>query len=122
MKTRKMDLHTVLLSARLMWRQLENKKGYKTNQTEIRKFRETFGCSPSIVVQLWAALLKKKLLPEKGSIDHLLTSLLFLKLYPTNSAICVYSGNSSNKTNTKWNWIFIEAIAGLEKEYVSFCV
>ena len=42
-KKRKMDLHAVLLSARLIWRQRDDNKCFETNQTQQELSRETFG-------------------------------------------------------------------------------
>ena len=112
------DLHTVLQTARVLWK--KPLKIFETNQTEERRFRATFGCGSLIVVELWGLMRKKKLLPEKTTISHLMNALLFLKLYPTEKTLSVLTAGRDAKTNRKWIWKVIAAISELEDEFVSF--
>ena len=57
-------------------------------------------------------------MPEKGTVEHLLRALLFMKVYPTEQVLSVWM-EQDIKTNRKWNWQMIKAIAELETYIVS---
>lgn len=118
MKQKKVDTHTVLQAARVLWR--KSHKTFTCTQTEERRFRSTFGCASKIVVELWSLLLRGDDMPEKANIFHLMKALLFLKLYPTEKTLCVLTADTDEKTNRKWNMKMIVAIAALESKFVSF--
>ena len=52
---------------------------------------------------------------------YLLWALLFLKCYNTNTRNAAITG-VDEKTFRHWSWIFVEAIANLDREVVSFTI
>ena len=90
---------------------------------EVRPLRK-FGVSVHIVKTLWNLLLRDNLLPEGGHLKHLLWALYFLKLYSKQSpgclAVSVSAGAVDPKTQRKWVWAFIDAIAKCVDIVVSF--
>ena len=84
-----------------------------------RAFCALFGCSPEVAYKLWQNILSFKLLPQGGSITHLLWTLILLKNYPTEDAIRRLTCGADQKTICKWTRQFVTAVAGLEPFLVS---
>ena len=84
---------------------------------ETQHFREFFGMSVLVVEKTWELLCRDSLLPEGGRPKHLLWALHFMKAYPKQSTGCLPIGASAGavdaKTQRKWVWAFIDAIANL---------
>ena len=76
-----------------------------------------------VVKKVWELLERDSLLPEDGRPKHLLWALHFMKEYPKQSPGCSAVGTSagavSPKTNRKWVWAFIDAVANLVDVVVS---
>jgi len=87
--------------------------------SEDRHFRECFGCGANVVLKLWQMLEDKDLMPTKGTLEHLLRALMFMKVYPTEYIFASLTGKLDPKTNRLWNWKIISAIADLEPYLVS---
>ena len=88
------------------------------SESEYRKYREYFGCSIDTKVALWI-LLSKFTDIGKAKVKHLLWTLLFMKVYTTESVLCGLVGHPSEKTFRKWTKLIIEQIASLEEFLVS---
>jgi hypothetical protein len=73
-------------------------------------FKSHFGCSLSMVFQLWNIMDSNDLIPDKGKPMHLFWSLSYLKTY---DYILNYSVKylTSEKTFRKWVTEFIQAIS-----------
>jgi hypothetical protein len=91
----------------------------------LRRFRSSFGCSPKVVAHIWNTIdpyEDKYFESYKGlSPNHLLWSLLFLKVYSTEAQHAVMVA-VDEKTFRKWSWLFVEEIASLLPEVVSLSV
>jgi hypothetical protein len=88
--------------------------------TEDRKFREFFGCGHEIACSVWCLLTDNDLVPEKGTMEHLLWTLLFMKVYAKENTLASLADSKPDpKTFQKWVWAFIPAIALLEPQLVS---
>ena len=98
-----------------------------TAAMEDRRFRELFGTSISIVLQVWHMMDDGGLLPKKTKPKHLLWTLYFMKVYPREAPACSAVGGSGGavdpKTLRKWVWLIMERIAKLADDVVSniFC-
>jgi hypothetical protein len=111
------EVQDFLRLAREIW----SREPYKarTTQTEDRDFREHFGCGVLVALSLWGLLLTTDLLPDGGTIDHLLWTLLFMKTYAKQKTMCSLCGGIDPQTFQKWVSQFIEAISSLEPMVVS---
>jgi hypothetical protein len=73
---------------------------------------------------LWKLLTEHTLIPEEGTIKHLLWTLHFFRAYPKQAVACSTVGGSGGaidpKTLRNHIWPFIEAIAFLIPDVVSF--
>lgn len=85
---------------------------------EDRAFRALFGCGPEIVHRLWILLCKHELVPEGGSMTHLLWTLMYAKTYGKWKTMRQLT-QSDPKTLRLWIGRFIEAISYLEADLVS---
>jgi hypothetical protein len=98
-----------------------------TAAMEHRRFRELFGASIDIVLQVWHMMDDGGFLPEKTKPKHLLWTLYFMKVYPQEAPTCSTVGGSGGafdpKTPRKWVWLIMERIAKLVNDVVSniFC-
>ena len=80
--------------------------------TGLRRFREHFYATPIVCSILWNMMTEKQMHPNGATVKCMLCALLFLKCYNTET---VNSGtmNLDEKTVRKWQWIYIDLIAGL---------
>jgi len=92
---------------------------FKSEKVFHRKFLAFFGMTPFICTLLWAMLEPLAKMPTGAEPDHLLWSLLFMKVCGTEGINCALVGNPDEKTFRKWAWIFVEAIADLQHQVVS---
>lgn len=110
----------------LVGKDIQNKSGRSTGSAaeEERAFREFFGTTAPVVTALWRLLTEHTLVPEEGMIKHLLWTLHFLRAYPKQAVACSTVGGSGGaidpKTLRNHIWPFIEAIAFLIPDVVSF--
>ena len=94
---------------------LRNKGGAK--ETDHRRFKVTFGTTPTICTIIWDLLLTTDNMPQKGRPEHLLWALLFLHLYCAESVHATLTGHDE-KTFRKWSWTFVRAISYLQADVV----
>lgn len=85
---------------------------------EDKAFRALFGCGPAIVHRLWILLCEHELVPEGGSMTHLLWTLMYAKTYGKWKTMRKIA-QADPKTLRLWIGLFIEAIAYLEPVVVS---
>lgn len=88
-------------------------------ETDIQRFRSVFGTSPQICSYLWDMCSYHTDLPKDSHPKHLLWSLMFLKLYRSESAHTSIAGGVDEKTFRKWSWILVSAISFLVPYVVS---
>ena len=117
-KSAKREIDELLVIARNMWNR-ENKK-VRSEKTEDRNFRETFGCGAIIALRTWEMISDADLLPTNGCLHHFLWALMFMKVYGKEMTMCALAGAIDPKTWRKWTWLFVTAISDLEPLVVSF--
>ncbi|KAG7366458.1 hypothetical protein IV203_029128 [Nitzschia inconspicua] len=80
---------------------------------EDRHFRALFGCSPDVSLILWYKLLRNDLVPDKGTILHMLWTLMYCKIYPKWTTMKKLT-SADPKTLRHWIGLFRDSIALLE--------
>ena len=88
---------------------------------EESRFRALFGCSCVVAFRVWKLLYSYHLLPQAGTMTHLLWTLMFLKVYPSEEAMKKLTGGADNKTIRKWVGSFVSSVASLEPFLVCVC-
>ena len=116
-KVIKTNLHAIMEHAREIWGR--DKNIGRSSRTEDRDFREMFGCGPQVVFNLWQLMSFHQTLPISGQLNHLLWTLMFLKIYGKEATLCTLAGAVDKKTFRKWIWGFLIAIGDLEEYVVS---
>jgi hypothetical protein len=111
------EVQDLLRLARVIWSRDPAK--VRTTQTEDRDFREHFGCGALVALTLWGMLLTTDLLPDDGTLEHLLWTLMFMKTYGKQKTLCSLCGGIDPQTLKKWVELFVEAISSLEPMVVS---
>jgi hypothetical protein len=95
-----------------------------TATMEDRHFCKLFGARMEIVLHVWNMMEEDGLLPNKSKPKHLLWTLYFLRVYPQEAPGCSAVGSGGGavdpKTLRKWVWLFIERIAKLADDVVSY--
>jgi hypothetical protein len=86
--------------------------------SEDRHFRALFGCCAKVAVRLWVMLIDNDLLPPKATMKHLLWTLMFLKVYPTDPTMRQMT-KADPKTFRKWILLILDSISFLEPIVVS---
>jgi hypothetical protein len=86
---------------------------------EDKRFRALFGCPPNVCIVVWYKLLRSDLIPEQGTMVHLLWTLMYCKTYPKWSTMKMLSGGADPKTLRHWIGLFRESIGLLEYPIVS---
>ena len=117
LRKRDPNLETVNRFAREIWRRDPDKA--KSLMREDRRFREFFGCSAVVALSVWRRLELGSLVPDDGTIKHLMWTLLFMKVYPKKEVMCILIQVNDPKTYRKRIWSFMEAIADLAGQVVS---
>ena len=103
--------------ARQIWsRDAEKQRAFASEDADFRAF---FGCRVEVFLTLWSMLVTTDLLPDGGQLEHLLWTLMFMKLYSGQKALCSLAGGVDPETFRKWTWLFIDAIAMMEHLVVS---
>ena len=86
-------------------------------RTQMRRFREMYGCDPVVVQVVWYDL--EPNLPPKTKLEHLFWSLFFLRKYPTDGDMATrYHKDPS--TVRKWVWTIIFALSDLKADKIKF--
>ena len=67
------------------------------SEKEFRKYCNYFGCSVDTTVALWILLVKFTDI-GKAKVEHLLWTLIFMKVYANYTVLCVLVGHPSEKT------------------------
>jgi hypothetical protein len=111
------DVDVILDAARVI---INKKDG--SSHTEDRRFRELFGCSPLVVLEVWNLISSNLTIEGSPEVEHLLWALIFLKLYSKECTTSRLVGGVDEKTYQKWVWVFVSAIADLEVDVVSTCI
>lgn len=106
----------VLWRARQIWSRDPDKERAQSSEDE--DFRAFFGCCAGTFLTAWSMLIKTDTLPVDGRLEHLLWTLMFMKLYCGQKALCALAGVDP-ETFRKWTWAFIESISNLESLVVS---
>jgi hypothetical protein len=107
-------------------REIMNRSNKKigTAAMEEFRFRSFFGARNEIVLKVWKMLGEGGLRPKNSKPKHLLWALYFLKVYSREGPICSAVGGSKGaidpKTMRKWVWLFLERIAELADNVVSY--
>ncbi len=87
-------------------------------------FHSFFGARNEILLKVWSMLGEGSLRPKNSEPKHLLWALYFLKVYPREGPECSAVGGSKGaidpKTMRKWVWLFLEHIAKLVDNVVSY--
>ena len=117
LRTADIDLSDVLRHARMIWGRDADTR--RATMTEDRCFREHFGCGAQTALALWALILSSAMLPEGGSLHHMLWTLLFMKVHAKSEVMSRLCGGADKTTIRKWVWLFVPAIASLESLVVS---
>jgi hypothetical protein len=108
----------------------KRKQGYKKKswaRTDKDICSSFLGTSFAICAELWNLINPLVIVSKDATPEHLLWGLLLMKLYSTERAHARLVGGVDEKTFRKWSWLFVHAIASLDKEVVSlklccFCV
>jgi hypothetical protein len=111
------EVQDLLRLARIIWSRDPSKA--RTTQTEDRDFREHFGCGVLVALALWGMSLAADLLPDDGTLEHLLWTLLFMKTCNKQKTLCSLCGGIDPKKFKNWVELFVEAISYLEPMVVS---
>ena len=82
-------------------------------------FQGHFSCCVGVFLSLWGMLKTTDLMPAGGTFEHLLWTLMFMKIYGGQKALCSLAGGINLETFQTWTWAFIDAIASLEPLVVS---
>ena len=109
---------SLMRRAREIWGRDSSTEGAK--MVEDRRFREFFGCSAMVAMSVWRRLSRTSQIPFGGEPKHLLWALLFMKVYPKEGVMCKLINVKDPKTFRGRVKGFIEAIADLESDVVSY--
>ncbi len=92
-------------------------KQCRLNINNRRKFKQMFGCTPTVLGECWVLLSKNSEMEDLRP-EHLLWACLFLKVYSKESIHATMAG-CCEKTFRKYVWAVIIAISDLEPYIVS---
>lgn len=87
--------------------------------TDARRFRAFFGASAAVCSDIWGMLRPEETMPKGSKPEHLLWSLVFLKVYASEQVLRSLVGSPDEKTFRKWSQLFVLAISWLEFDLVS---
>ena len=109
-------------------RQVANYRFSNSALVRTRRFKAEFGVAPDVVVDAWDLLLESKFLRKKLSCvfvrrptlnpEHLLWALMLLKQYALTTTLAK-TVKVDEKTFRKWSFIYLEALAELDRDVVS---
>ena len=85
------------------------------NDSNLRTFRQNFGCSPLVAMKCWYLLEDHPMIKKAKYIKpvHLLWACLFLKVYAKESTHASLA-KVTDKTFRTWAWKIIHALSDLE--------
>ena len=106
-----------LVAGKEMMNRSEKKMG--KIDSEERRFREMFGVDPKVAAIAWQMMAAARLMPRKGTMQHWLWTLCFLKVHAKQGPMCALCGGVDPKTFKKWVNLFLEAFVNLETEIAS---
>ena len=87
-------------------------------RTQVRRFKEMYGCHPKTAVLLWSDL-RDVLKDKKTRIEHMFWALCFLKKYPTDGDM--QSRLSKDPTTVrKWIWTIVFGLQELRAEKIKW--
>ena len=89
----------------------QNKKVIQ--KSEAARFRAHFGCGPDTCCELWTRI-DSESVPQNPKPEHLLWSLMLLKLCCAESVLRTLAGGVHEETFRKWAWSFAGAIFELQ--------
>jgi hypothetical protein len=78
-----------------------------------------FGCCADVVLILWYKLLRADLIPEKGTMAHLLWILMYVQNYPKWKTMSKLTNGTDPKTLRLWIGLFQDSIEQIEGDVVS---
>ena len=87
-------------------------------ESHMRRFKQSFGCTPTVLLKCWCLLSRFTELDGNVSPNHLLWAVHFLKDYGKESKNAALAG-CDEKTFRKWTWVLIYAMSDLEPHVVS---
>lgn len=111
-------LEDVLLVARMIWGR-KDPHVYSSAQEEDRNCRDWFGCGPFVLLDTWNLLNASELVPDNGTIEHMLWAFIFMKQYPKSQVLRNLCGGHDLKTIRYRIREFIDALSLLEPLVVS---
>ena len=109
---------SLLRYAREIWGRDSSKE--RSQRVEDRRFWEFFGISVVVAKSVWRRLSSISQIPFGGEPKHMLWALLFMKVYPKEGVMCKLINVKDPKTFRGRVKDFIEAIADLESDVVSY--
>ena len=110
-------VESILRAGRQMLRRDSDVK--RVASSKEKDFQAHFGCMPLVCATLCNHLQVTDLLPEGGAQDHLLWTMMILKVYGEQRQMCTLAGGVNHDTFCKWTWLFLDAIVQLEPLVVS---
>ena len=99
------EVQDLLSLARIIWSRDPSKA--RTTQTEDRDFGEHIGCGVLVALTLWGMLLTTDLLLNDGTLQHLLWTLLFMKVHGKQKKMCLLCGGMDPKTFKNWLELYL---------------
>jgi hypothetical protein len=102
----------------LSWRKIHS----FASREEDTAFRALFGCSPVVVVALWKQLSNADLIPDQGTMTHLLWKLMHCKQFGKWATMKKLANCVDPKTLRKWINQFLYNVEILEYDVVCWCM
>lgn len=112
----------LMVQGRKIWAPKKNPHKPGAPQNEDRKFRETFGAGPFVLLELWQLLVKYEFLPDGGTLEKFLWTFSFMKSQGTITQKSKLCGDIDPDRLRKWAFLFIGAVADMEYLIVSHSV
>ena len=70
--------------------------------SEDEDFGDHFSCYMGVFLLLWVMLRTTDLMPAGGTFEHLLWTLMFMKIYCGQNPLCSLAGGINLETFQKW--------------------
>ena len=74
--------------------------------SEDEDFHAQFGYCMGVFLSLWGILRTTDLMPAGGSFEHLLWTLMLMRIYSGQKPLCSLAGGIDPDTLWKWTWVF----------------
>jgi hypothetical protein len=107
-----------MVVARMLWDR-KNPYVYTYALEGDRMCRDWFGCGPAVLLDTWKSLVAFELVPNDGTLEHMLWTFVFMKQYPKSQALYKLCGGHDLKTIRYRVRDFIDQLAMLESTMVS---